>query len=40
MTVRELSDRLGVSIPTTRNLLNGAPSVAAGTYFLKPKTKE
>lgn len=33
LTVSELADRLGVSIPTTRNLLSGASSVAVGTYF-------
>jgi len=33
MTVAELADRLGVSIPTTRNLLRGAPTVAIGKYF-------
>ncbi|NLT71004.1 MAG: helix-turn-helix transcriptional regulator [Verrucomicrobiaceae bacterium] len=29
----ELADRLGVSIPTVRKMLEGSPSVAAGTYF-------
>jgi len=33
MTVAELADRLGVSIPTTRKLLRGTPAVAVGTYF-------
>ena len=33
LTVAELADRLGVSIPTTRNLLRGTPAVAIGTYF-------
>jgi transcriptional regulator with XRE-family HTH domain len=29
----ELAARLGVSIPTVRTMLEGSPSVAAGTYF-------
>lgn len=33
ITVAELADRLSISIPTTRNLLRGAPAVAIGTYF-------
>ena len=33
LTVAELADRLGVSIPTARNLLRGNPAVAIGTYF-------
>jgi transcriptional regulator with XRE-family HTH domain len=33
LTVAELADRLGVSIPTTRKLLRGNPAVAIATYF-------
>jgi transcriptional regulator with XRE-family HTH domain len=33
LTVAELADRLGVSIPTTRKLLRGNPAVAIGRYF-------
>lgn len=33
LKVVELADRLGVSIPTVRNLLRGTPTVAIGTYF-------
>jgi transcriptional regulator with XRE-family HTH domain len=33
LTVAELADRLGVSIPTARKLLRGNPAVATGTYF-------
>jgi len=33
LTVAELADRLGISIPTARNLLCGNPAVAIGTYF-------
>ncbi|HRQ87889.1 MAG TPA: helix-turn-helix transcriptional regulator [Bacteroidia bacterium] len=29
----ELADRLGVSTPTVRKLLDGSPSVSAGVYF-------
>lgn len=33
MSIEELSVRLGVSYPTTKNMLNGVPTVAIGTYF-------
>jgi len=33
LTINELADRLGASIPTVRKMLNGAPTVAIGTYF-------
>lgn len=33
LTIDELADRLGSSAPTVRKLLDGAPSVAIGTYF-------
>ena len=31
--LEELADRLGVSIPTVRKMLEGSPRVAIGTYF-------
>jgi transcriptional regulator with XRE-family HTH domain len=31
--VGELADRLGVSTPTVRKILEGSPSVAIGSYF-------
>lgn len=33
MTLAELSQRVGVSEPTMRNVENGSPSVSIGTYF-------
>lgn len=33
LTLDELADRLGASVPTVRKMLDGAPSVAIGTYF-------
>lgn len=33
LTLDELADRLGVSTPTVRKVLEGTPSVAIGTYF-------
>ena len=33
MTLAELSQRVGVSEPTMRNVENGSPSVAIGTFF-------
>jgi len=33
LTINELADRLGASIPTVRKMLNGVPTVAIGTYF-------
>jgi transcriptional regulator with XRE-family HTH domain len=33
LTINELADRLGASIPTVRKMLDGAPTVAIGTYF-------
>ncbi len=33
LTLTELADRLGVSIPTVRTMLDGAASVSIGTYF-------
>ena len=33
LTLGELADRLGVSTPTVRKILEGAPSVAIGSYF-------
>lgn len=33
LTLDELADRLGVSTPTVRKLLQGSASVAIGTYF-------
>ena len=33
LTINELADRLGASIPTVRKMLEGAPTVAIGTYF-------
>lgn len=33
LTINELADRLGASIPTVRKMLKGAPTVAIGTYF-------
>ena len=33
LTLDELADRLGISTPTVRKMLNGSASVAIGTYF-------
>ena len=33
LTLDELADRLGVSTPTVRKMLDGSASVAIGTYF-------
>ncbi len=33
LTLEELADRLGITTPTVRKMLEGAPSVAIGTYF-------
>ena len=33
LTLDEVADRLGVSTPTVRKMLDGSPSVAVGTYF-------
>ena len=33
LTVSELADRLGISTPTVRKILEGFPAVAIGTYF-------
>lgn len=33
LTLDELADRLGVSTPTVRKILEGSPSVAIGSYF-------
>ena len=33
LTLDELADRLGASTPTVRKMLDGAPTVAIGTYF-------
>ena len=33
LTLSELADRLGVSTPTVRKILEGFPSVAIGSYF-------
>ncbi|GAA5483590.1 helix-turn-helix domain-containing protein [Haloferula sargassicola] len=33
LTLNELADRLGISIPTVRKMLDGSPSVAIGSYF-------
>lgn len=33
LTLGELADRLGVSTPTVRKILEGSPSVAIGAYF-------
>jgi transcriptional regulator with XRE-family HTH domain len=33
ITLNELADRLGVTAPTVRRLLDGSPGVAIGTYF-------
>lgn len=33
LTLGELADRLGVSIPTVRSMLDGSPGVSIGTYF-------
>ncbi|MEX2580534.1 MAG: helix-turn-helix transcriptional regulator [Verrucomicrobiales bacterium] len=33
LTLDELADRLGTSTPTVRKMLDGAPTVAIGTYF-------
>lgn len=33
LTLKELADRLGISIPTVRKMLEGSASVAIGSYF-------
>jgi transcriptional regulator with XRE-family HTH domain len=33
LTLEELADRLGISTPTVRKILEGSPSVAIGSYF-------
>lgn len=33
LTLDELADRLGISTPTIRKVLEGSPTVAIGTYF-------
>lgn len=33
LTLNELADRLGISIPTVRKILEGSPAVAIGSYF-------
>lgn len=33
LTLDELADRLGVSTPTVRKILEGFPNVAIGSYF-------
>jgi transcriptional regulator with XRE-family HTH domain len=33
LTLDELADRLGISTPTVRKMLEGSASVAIGTYF-------
>ena len=33
LTLDELADRLNASTPTVRKMLEGAPTVAIGTYF-------
>lgn len=33
LTLDELADRLGISTPTVRKVLDGSPSVAIGTFF-------
>ena len=33
LTLKELADRLGVSTPTVRKILEGSPAVAIGSYF-------
>jgi transcriptional regulator with XRE-family HTH domain len=33
LTLDELADRLGVSTPTVRKILEGSPNVAIGSYF-------
>jgi len=33
LTIAELADRLGVSVPTVRSLLAASPGVSIGTYF-------
>lgn len=33
LTLDELADRLGISTPTVRKVLEGSPSAAIGTYF-------
>ena len=33
LTLEELADRLGVSTPTVRKILEGSPSVAIGSFF-------
>ncbi len=33
LTLDELADRLGISTPTVRKILEGSPSAAIGTYF-------
>lgn len=33
LTLDELANRLGISTPTVRKMLEGSPSAAIGTYF-------
>ncbi|MFC7337987.1 helix-turn-helix domain-containing protein [Haloferula chungangensis] len=33
LTLDELADRLGISTPTVRKILDGSPNVAIGSYF-------
>lgn len=33
LTIEDLAERLGISIPTARKLLDGSPQVSIGTYF-------
>lgn len=33
LTLDELADRLGISTPTVRKILEGSPGVAIGSYF-------
>lgn len=38
LTLNELADRLGISTPTDRKILEESPSVAIGTYFEAART--
>jgi transcriptional regulator with XRE-family HTH domain len=33
LTIHEMADRLGISTPTVRKILEGSPGVAIGSYF-------
>jgi transcriptional regulator with XRE-family HTH domain len=33
LTLNEMADRLGISTPTVRKILEGSPGVAIGSYF-------